>query len=153
MQYKYQEALFSLLMLALGVFFLAHTFSDQYQSLLTGDAFLSPMFYPRMILAGWCLLAAAMLAQALRLPGKKVARAFNGRQVMLALLIMVAMLALLVCFGFLAAAIPFVFCFSLFLGYRNRLIAAIASVCVPVLLYVLFDKALGVILPAGMWSF
>lgn len=153
MQYKYQEALFSLLMLALGIFFLAHTFSEQYQSLLTGDAVLSPMFYPRMILAGWCLLAAAMLVQALRLPGKKAAKAFNGRQVLLALLIMVGMLALLVCFGFLVAAVPFVFCFSLFLGYRNRLFAAIASICVPVLLYIIFDKALGVILPAGIWHF
>ncbi|HIU17122.1 MAG TPA: tripartite tricarboxylate transporter TctB family protein [Candidatus Avidesulfovibrio excrementigallinarum] len=152
MSYKYQEVVFSLLMLGVGVFLLAHTFSDQYQTLLSGDGVLSPMFYPRVILAGWCVLSVAMTVQALKLPATLV-KAFNVRQVVCALLLMVAMLILLACFGFLVAAIPFVFGFALFLGYKNKLVAAIAAVIIPVLLYVLFDKGLGIILPAGVWHF
>ena len=151
MSYKYQEAFFSLLMLGVGIFLLAHTFSDQYQTLLSGEGVLSPMFYPRAILVGWCVLAAAMTVQALRLP-EKVSKAFNAWQVICALLLMVAMLVLLACFGFLVAAIPFVFCFAMFLGYKNKLAAAVAAIIIPVLLSFLFGKVLGIILPTGIWN-
>jgi len=152
MKYKYQEATFSCLMLLIGVFLLAHTYSEQYQHLLTGDEILAPMFYPRIVLYGWCAMAAGMMINAMRLPDT-VRRAFNLKKVVQALCLMLVMLGVMLCFGFVIAAVPFVFCFSMFLGYRRKWVAATASLVIPALLYVLFDKGLGVILPAPIWQF
>lgn len=152
MKYKYQEAIFSAVMLVLGLFLLVHTYAGRYQNLLTGDDVLAPMFYPRVVLTGWCLMAAGMTVNALRLPGT-LHKAFNVKQVALAMLMMAAMLALLVSFGFLAGAIPFVFCFSLFLGYRRKWRAAAAATAIPLLLYLLFDKGLAMNLPTPIWQF
>lgn len=151
MNYKYQEALFSALMLLIGLFLLAHTYMDRYQNLLTGDDVLAPMFYPRVVLVGWCLMAALMVVNALRLP-QTLRKAFNVKQVLLAMLMMAAMLALLVCFGFMAGAIPFVFAFSLYLGHRRKWQAAVASLVIPLLLYVIFDRLLAVSLPTPLWQ-
>lgn len=152
MRYKYQEAIFSALMLAVGLFLLAHTFAGRYQNLLTGDDVLAPMFYPRVVLTGWCLMATGMTINALRLSGT-LCKTFNVKQVIFAMLLMAAMLTLLVCFGFMAGAVPFVFCFALFLGYRHKRRAAAAAFAIPLLLYLIFDKVLGVSLPTPLWQF
>ena len=152
MSYKVQEILFAVVMLLAGLVLLLHTYSAQYQMLLTGDGEIGPMFYPRIILYGWCVMAAGMVVQAARLQAG-IVKAFNVKKVAQAIVLMFALLGLILCFGFIVAAVPFVYCFARFLGYPHRAKAIAAAIIIPVLLWLVFDKGLGVILPAPVWSF
>lgn len=152
MKYKYQESTFSALMLLVGLFLLAHTFADRYQSLLIEEDVLAPMFYPRMVLSGWCLMALLMAVNALRQAGNEH-KAFDFKKVFLAMLLMLGMLGMLVCFGFVVAAVPFIFCFALFLGYRRKWWAGVAALAIPIILYLVFERGLGISMPTPIWQF
>lgn len=148
MKYKYQEVIFSGAMLAAGLTLLSHTFADQYQNLLTGDDVLSPIFFPRVILTGWCVTAFLMLVNACRLP-EKLSKEFKTGHVLVAFGLMLVLLAGILSIGFIAAGIPFVLAFSLFLGYKRKKVAAIAAVIIPLALWLIFEKGLGVLLPSA----
>lgn len=151
MRYKYQEATFGGIMLLAGLLLLLHTFSEQYQNLLTGNQHISLMCYPRVILAGWCAMAIGMCWNACKV-SDQFHKVFNWKSVLLAL----GMLGLLVVginfAGFLLTAGLFFLCFSLFLGYRRKWVAALSAVVVPCTIYFVFDELLGVMLPTPLWQ-
>ncbi len=149
--YKYQDFIFSLLMLVAGLALVVHSYSDAYTHSHSGNGALEPMFYPRLVLWLWCASSLVMALRALRL-SPKIRKSFNGRQVCLALGMMTGMLALMLAFGFMAGAAPFVASFAILLGYRHKWRLAIASLLIPLFLYVLFEHALGIMLPSPLWD-
>ncbi len=149
--YKYQELIFSLLMLGAGLVLLAHSYSDTYAHSLTGEGALTPMFYPRLVLWLWCASSLAMAIHSLRL-SPKIHKSFNAKQVCLALGMMTGMLALMLAFGFMAGAAPFVATFAISLGYKHKWRLAIASLLIPLFLYILFEHGLGIMLPTPRWD-
>lgn len=149
--YKYQEFIFSLLMLVAGLVLVAHSYSDAYTQSHSGQGALDPMFYPRLVLWLWCASSLGMAIHALRL-SPKIRKSFNAKQVCLALGMMTGMLALMLAFGFMAGAAPFVAMFAIALGYRHKWRLAIASLLIPLFLYVLFEHGLGIMLPTPRWD-
>lgn len=152
MQYKYRESLFGATMLVVGLILFMHTYADQYQNLLTNNVEnISPMFYARVIFGGWCLLALGMCVQSL-LFQNNIAKPFNWRSVFVALS-MIGLLVIAINFiGFIIAASLFFFSFAVYLGFKSKIIAAVAAVGISYGILLVFDKILGVILPVPIFS-
>ena len=150
MAYKYQEIIFSGLLFLLGVALFWHTFAEQYQPAFTLDNEMSPMLYPRIILGGWSILSLLMFINALR--STPVVKEFCWKRVFMALGMMLALIVLINLIGFIIPAVLFFLGFALFLGYRKYLIAVCFAVVVPVVIFFIFDRGLGVLLPTCPWS-
>lgn len=152
MQYKYREALFGAAMLVAGLLLFMHTYADQYQNLLTNNAeHVSPMFYSRVILGGWCLMALGMCVQPL-LSQKNISKPFNWRSVFIALGMIGLLVTAISYVGFVIAASLFFFAFAVYLGFKNKLVAALAAVGISYGIFLIFDMVLGVILPVPLFS-
>ena len=152
MQYKYRESLFGAAMLVVGLLLFIHTYADQYQNLLTNNAeHISPMFYSRVIFGGWCLMALGMCVQPL-LSCRNISKPFNWRSVFIALAMIGLLVTAISYIGFMVSASLFFFSFAVYLGFKNKLVAAAAAIGISYGIFLIFDKVLGVILPVPVFS-
>ena len=71
MKYRHQELLFGLFMLTVGCALMWHAYSPQY-ALMAQDIQTDPMFFPKIILTGWIICAAAIVVRAFRLSNEQV---------------------------------------------------------------------------------
>lgn len=149
MTYKYQEIIFSVILLLAGLALFAHTFAEEYQTVFVMEGEMSPMLYPRILLGGWSILALIMLVRALKVP--PTVKDFCWSKVFMALGMMFALIVLINLIGFIIPAVLFFLSFALFLGYRRYVITVCFAIAVPVIIFFIFDRGLGIMLPTCPW--
>lgn len=142
-----ERAIVALVLLVIGAGLLSTTFGRQYADL--GGAF-SPMFFPRIVLGAWVLLALAnLVAEMVRDAGPKPIELV--RVVILAIasvIFLVAMTRL----GFFLSAVAFSSFALVLLGLRKPLSILVVAVGVPGALVALFNHALTLPLPTSPFT-
>jgi len=141
----------SLTLLLVGVGLFLHTYTLGFADL--GGAF-SPVFFPRIILAGWIVLAIlSLVADVVK------ARAVTGSiatitQWWVVLIFMIAIagyIALLEYLGFFASSVLFSIIALVASGQRKVIDIALFSLLVPGALVILFNHVLTMPLPVSTW--
>ena len=134
-----------MLMVALGL--LSQTFGQSYADL--GGAF-SPMFFPRIILTLWAVLAALDLAAEI-MARREMAAPRLARVTVIALASL-AFLYAMTRLGFFLSAVPFSLVALVTLGLRSPLPVLAVSVGVPGALVALFNHVLTLPLPTSPFT-
>ncbi|MFM1651730.1 tripartite tricarboxylate transporter TctB family protein [Brevibacillus sp. B_LB10_24] len=117
-----------------------------------GDTDVGPGFFPRLIAGGLILLSVLMVAGSFRpLPNSEedAAPTLWGRTV-LGIVCTFVFLALVYLGGFHLATPVFLFGFMWLFGYRKPVASILVAVLVTLLIYLIFETALQVPLPAGV---
>ena len=152
MHYRYHDIFFGTAMLLIGALLFMHTYDSQYLDLLTNNAeHTSTMLYARIVLGGWCFMGTCMCVQAL-LRKVSVDKNYNWKSILVVLAMILAMLVGISIVGFIISASLFFFCFAVYLGFKNKAVAAIMAVGISILIFYIFDKAMGIILPAPFFA-
>jgi len=113
-----------------------------------------PSFFPLIIAAFVLFLSAVLLVKGVinlrnELP-QQSGHAAPAR-VMATLVLFVLYLVVLPYAGFLVASIPFFAGLMMLCEQRKPLLVAVASVMIPLFLYVLFRQGFNILLPSGVW--
>lgn len=134
----------SLALLVVGVGLFLHTYTLGFADL--GGAF-SPVFFPRIILAGWILLAVMSLV--VDVLSKPVSA--SNRWLLIALNVgaLFAYIYLLQPLGFFISSVLFCTASLITSGQRNPLVILAFSLCVPGALVLLFNHVLTMPLPVS----
>ena len=113
-----------------------------------------PAFLPWLITAGWLVLSLALLVRGLVETRRASAEAAGYRvpaRGWIALVGFVAYVVLLSRLGFVVSSVAFFAGLMWLYGERNRIVLALTSVAVPVVLFYLFTAAFQILLPQGPW--
>ena len=139
-----QRSWLSLVLLILGCALYASTLGASYADL--GGAF-SPVFFPRIILVGWILLALlSLLADVL---ASESSGAVQWRTVIIVSIAMYAYIELMPVAGFFVSSVVFSIVVLLATGQRRPLDIALFSLIVPGALVALFNHVLTMPLPVS----
>jgi len=135
---------------AVSIFFWIESFDEAY-AVSEVSAGRGPMFYPRILLVAWTLLALVVTLRGLREPP------IGGvnRRVVATVLATIAVTGLYVAgilaAGFLIASLGFVLALPLVLGYRKPMTLGALVAIFPVSVWWLFDRLFKIILPTSPW--
>jgi len=143
------HAVFAGFLLLAGAGLLIHSYDARYEGMGVGAA-VTPMFYPRILLWLWVLLAMALVVKPLMGKERNV-----PTQRWPALLGIVATAgagaALMNVIGFLFSSILFCLAASLQMGYRRPLGLVLTGIVFPLATWYLFQKLLMIPLPVSPW--
>lgn len=138
--------------MVVGTALFAHTFSERYSGTGIGDAY-GPLFYPRLLLVAWIVLAGIAFVQAAISQMAASSFAFRwpvGFAMISACALFVGSIFAL---GFLIASCVFFAATALILGYRNFIVIAVVSLLVPLAIWYLFHVLIEIRLPTSPWFF
>lgn len=138
---------FFLILALAGILLLWHSFDPSYES--SAGSASAMMFFPRVVLALWILLALAGAVEAFR-KGMEAEKWALGRLAAF-MAIVVAYVALIPQLGFLIASVPCAFLSLAVFGFRNPVLLPLASVVLPVSVWALFTYVIQIGLPASPW--
>ncbi len=139
----------SAFLLAVAILLFSATFSDQFDVPTFGGD-IGPAAVPRAYLLAWMTLAAVALLQALRSTPAKDAKADPRKLLGVAVVTCGTGYAMTV-IGFVFAAVPGLFLFCWFFGYRRPFQLAILSIAGPLLIWALFTYLFELLLPRSPW--
>ncbi len=139
------RALFAGVMLAIGIFLLAHGYSED-RGIAHGANF-SPLFYPKMILWGWVGLSFLMLVQALFLLKNPKEVSINWFPLVAAIGLIALFCGLMHVVGFVPVCLFFMLAYSFCLGYRRPVVVVVASVVFTMGVWYVFNNILSIPLP------
>ncbi|MBT3361556.1 MAG: tripartite tricarboxylate transporter TctB family protein [Rhodospirillales bacterium] len=134
----------------IGGIFMGATFDEQYTSLGIGDDH-GPMFFPRILLGIWLLLATSVLVHGFfgGTPGG------SGRGQIVRAVIVIATVGLtaylITVIGFLFASAFCLFSVSYLLGYRNPISLMVTTIIFPIAVWWIFANVLLITLPTSPW--
>ncbi len=127
----------------------AATFGQIYSSTETAQ---SPVFFPRIILALWMLLALAALVQAVRAPSD-TAPVTSWPRLIVLLLAAVTYTNVIGREGFFLPSVVFAAISLPIFGIRNPLVVGLYAVAVPGALVLFFNHLLGMPLPVSRFTY
>ncbi|MEO1019737.1 MAG: tripartite tricarboxylate transporter TctB family protein [Pseudomonadota bacterium] len=140
--------MFGAVLALLGAGFYFHTYSERYVGLGIGAEF-GPMFYPRIILGIWVVIAVAAAIEAALVPSPAGATPKRwGTAAVIGGLIVLAIAAMPYA-GFLASMMTFFLIAVPVLGYRKPLPWLLAGIGFPTAIWYLFHEILVIRLPTG----
>lgn len=137
-------------LLATSIFFWIETFDEAYD-VSAVSAGRGPMFYPRILLAAWTLLALVVTLRGLREPPIGPVRWRPSLTVAGAMAVTALYVVGILHAGFLIATAALAFVLPLVLGYRNLIVLILFASLFPVVTWWLFDKVFKIILPTSPW--
>lgn len=137
---------FALVLLLLGGALFAHSFAARYAAMGIGSP-VNPVFFPRILLTLWLVLAVVILIEAFRLPPDE----HNDTHRWQAPIAMIAVVGLSIWamrwVGYIGIAGPVAFACGWLLGYRRVVVLFAIAVVAAAVTWWLFDRALGIPLP------
>ena len=146
MKYRHQELLFSLFMLSVGCGLMWHAYSPQY-ALMAQDIQTDPMFFPKIILTGWIVCAAAMVVRSFRLDNEPVVP-FEWLRCLIAVGVMAVFVFFFDKLGNLPCAAVCFFALGLILGNPHPRRLLVISVAYALFIDLLFRYVLKLYLPS-----
>lgn len=145
MGYRKTELTFSAIFFLIGMLLFIHTFDSTYD-VLEMDLSKGPMFFPRIIFTVWMGCCIAIFINAFF--KKDIDKPFLWKKVLTGWLLIALFVVLYGTIGFIASGIIFFTSMALFMGYRNKIILSLTVIGYVALLYFIFTKVLGFVLPS-----
>ncbi|MDR1536255.1 MAG: tripartite tricarboxylate transporter TctB family protein [Planctomycetota bacterium] len=142
---KLLRAIFSAVVLAMGVFLLAYAYRVD-QGAIGGSNF-SPMFYPKIILWCWVTLTSVMLAQSAYFLKDQPEIALNWFPLLAGVILIGLVCGLLQSIGFVPVCLGFMLFYPACLGYRRKLVLVVVGVLFTIGCWYVFNNILGISLP------
>ena len=143
------DAVYGGALLVVGATLMLSTFDPKYQGFGIGSD-LSPVFFPRVLLALWIALSALILVRGVRAATNDWPRQLKARCAGVIVVVLGFTWAMTVV-GFLFAMIPCFMIVSLLLGYRRPLPILVFGLLVPLLTWFVFTEMIEVLLPTSPW--
>ena len=144
MGYRKVELTFSAVFFLLGMLLFIHTFDSAYAVLET-DLSKGPVFFPRIVLTVWMGCSLAIFINAFF--KKDSTKEFLWGKVLPGWHLIGVFVLLYDLIGFIAAGLIFFFSMALFMGYRNTKILIPTVFSYVLILYFIFTRVLGFVLP------
>lgn len=142
------EAIAGMLLLGIGVLLFVHSFDEKYAGMGIGAEF-GPVFYPRVLLVLWILLAGILTVQTLW--RTRAIAAQDWLMIVRVMVIVSASTLLMEVIGFLLSAILFCIAYPWVTGYRRPVGLILVGLIFPVVVWYLFENVLMIRLPANPW--
>jgi putative tricarboxylic transport membrane protein len=140
---------FSAFMFCVGVFLLAHSYMDSAENIAAGSSF-GPLFFPRVLLWIWVVLAAGMIIEAALLKNPASPKV-NRSGLIAALALTGAAYPLMPVIGFLPTSMAFMLFYPAALGYRKIKVLVPLSILFSVAVWYIFNDILLISLPNMPW--
>lgn len=138
---------FSLFMFLVGSFLLTYSYIWG-ADMSVGERF-GPMFYPRIILWIWVLLAAGLTVEYC-ISHSGALPALNKRSLFASILSVSVCCLVFDALGFLATCVLFCCAYPLLLGYKRVAVAVVSAVLFSVVTWYVFNNMLLIVLPEGI---
>lgn len=132
-----------------GGFLFLHTFDSRYVGLGIGAKF-GPVFYPRILLGLWILVAGLILAAEIRKPDVQLPP-LNWPALIRVLAVMGLAVWSIQAIGFLLASIFFSSSYAWIMGHRRPIPIVLVGVMFPIGAWYLFHHILMIRLPVNIW--
>lgn len=142
------EAIAGVLLLGIGILLFVHSFDAKYEGMGIGAEF-GPVFYPRVLLVLWILMAGILTIQALRRTWTVPVQDWPMIAKVMAVVSVSTLLMEVI--GFLLAAILFCTAYTWVTGYRRPVGLILVGLIFPVVVWYLFENVLLITLPANPW--
>ncbi|WP_136799785.1 MULTISPECIES: tripartite tricarboxylate transporter TctB family protein [Desulfosediminicola] len=148
---QHKQTALGVVLLVMGSFLLWHTYDAQY-ALGQIDIKYGMMFYPRILLVGWCLLSIGLIVEGiLQSPKRESDEVFNTKTVLAFGGLTAAGILMLDYAGFVLTAIPFFLLTSLLLGWRKPVSLMITGILFPLGTWYVFEGIMRLPLPRSIW--
>jgi len=141
----------SAVLLAIGVAFMAHTYSGAFDTFTFGGD-VGPAFAPRLFLTAWITFAALALIKAIR-SGAPEPLNINLTQLLSVAAVLCLTAYAITKVGFVFATIPGLAAFLWAIGYRKPVVVVLISILGPVVIWALFTFGFELLLPRSPWFY
>ncbi len=144
------DVIYGAVMFAVGALLFWASTDPRYVAMPGMGAGSNPMFFPRILLALWMLLALLIAARGLLARGEPVPRQ-RWAQVGLVLALVAGYTWLITAVGFLLASVLLCLALMLALGYRRLVVVGAVTVLLPTVIWYVFEFVLKIPLPTSPW--
>jgi putative tricarboxylic transport membrane protein len=146
------DLLIGVVLLALALFLLWESTDPRYAVRVPGHAF-GPMFYPRLILGIWVVIAVViMLRGALLMSSDDSVQALQWGQLASVVVVTGVYMWVVTLLGFVLSSALFMFVVLMLLGFRRPIIVGALSIGFPLAAWFVFQFLLRIPLPTSPWS-
>jgi putative tricarboxylic transport membrane protein len=146
------DLLIGMVLLALALFLLWESTEPRYAVRVPGHEF-GPMFYPRLILGIWLVIAVAITVRgALLMSSDESVQALEWGQLASVIVITGVYMWVVTLLGFVLSSALYIFVVLTLLGFRRPIIVAALSIGFPLVTWSVFQFLLRIPLPTSPWS-
>lgn len=143
------DVVYGTVLFGVGAALFVSTWDPRYEGIGIGSD-ISPMFFPRLLLSLWLMLAAVITVRGLRAGAEGWPDRQQGRCAGVVVAVLAGTWAMTEV-GFLFAMVPCFMVVSLLLGYRRAWPIVVLGVLMPLLTWFVFTELLELFLPTSPW--